>query len=533
MRRLLMLIPALILAAAPTGAVTWHIPQDYPTIQAAVDAAAPYDSILIEPGEYEGFFSFEGPPHLTILGSGAFSENTTSLYRSSQNPIHSCVWVQHVQGWEMGHFIIRQHMPQDASGIELWDADSCWVHHVDVMEVTNDQGMGLILGNSDNTTIERCLVRAGNYDVISMWYGPPNLNLTFRNLTVSGNGNGIINRSAQPNLHIVNCLTYQNSVAGIHIQFPQSSYIIQFNDSWANGGPEYNGFYPDSTNLTVNPLLVGGHMWWSFTPTANSPVIDAGDPDSPLDPDGTRADIGCIFFNQGPPGNHLSLALEPVNPPIIIPPEGGSFLYTTQAQDTSGWATFDAWGDLRQPDGQITNSFLVRSDIHLLAGQTLLRQLQAHLSSMALPGTYWLRAYLGDHPSQTVVAADSFSFVKEETGLSPGPYQPPYLTITGWDDPVRLELLAASAQPQELTLTASPNPFNPSTAIGYELRAASLVSLRVYDTAGRLVATLVEGWREPGTHEVVFDGSNLASGVYLNKLTAGDFTATEKMVLMK
>jgi hypothetical protein len=82
-------------------------------------------------------------------------------------------------------------------------------------------------------------------------------------------------------------------------------------------------------------------------------------------------------------------------------------------------------------------------------------------------------------------------------------------------------------------LKAFPNPFNPSTAISYELRAASYVSLKVYDTAGRLVTTLADGRKEAGTHEVTFDGSKLAAGVYIARLTAGEFTAAQKMVLLK
>ncbi|RJP78230.1 MAG: T9SS C-terminal target domain-containing protein [Candidatus Zixiibacteriota bacterium] len=79
----------------------------------------------------------------------------------------------------------------------------------------------------------------------------------------------------------------------------------------------------------------------------------------------------------------------------------------------------------------------------------------------------------------------------------------------------------------------SPNPFNPRTVARYEIRDASHVHLRVYDTAGREVATLVDGWKAAGVHEAVFDGTGLASGIYLAKLQAGDFTQTQKLVLLK
>jgi len=78
-----------------------------------------------------------------------------------------------------------------------------------------------------------------------------------------------------------------------------------------------------------------------------------------------------------------------------------------------------------------------------------------------------------------------------------------------------------------------PNPFNPTTVISFTLPAASRVSLQVYDLAGRSAMTLVNGWRDSGEHEVTFDGSELPSGIYFAKLTAGEFTAVQKLVLIK
>jgi hypothetical protein len=84
-----------------------------------------------------------------------------------------------------------------------------------------------------------------------------------------------------------------------------------------------------------------------------------------------------------------------------------------------------------------------------------------------------------------------------------------------------------------ILLPCFPNPFNPSTTISYELPVSSFVNLKVYDTTGRLVANLVNGWREPGMHQVIFDGSNLASGLYLTRLQAGEHVAMRKLILLK
>jgi hypothetical protein len=78
-----------------------------------------------------------------------------------------------------------------------------------------------------------------------------------------------------------------------------------------------------------------------------------------------------------------------------------------------------------------------------------------------------------------------------------------------------------------------PNPFNPTTTIKFSIPTQDHVTLKVYDILGNEVATLVNEVRSEGSYNVNFDASNLASGAYLYKLTAGEFTSTQKMLLLK
>ena len=85
-----------------------------------------------------------------------------------------------------------------------------------------------------------------------------------------------------------------------------------------------------------------------------------------------------------------------------------------------------------------------------------------------------------------------------------------------------------------------PNPFNPTTKIKFALPKSSFTTIKIYNTLGSEVATLVNEQLQPGTYEVEFDGSKFASGVYYYKLivrqagsSTGDYTETKKMVLVK
>ncbi len=78
-----------------------------------------------------------------------------------------------------------------------------------------------------------------------------------------------------------------------------------------------------------------------------------------------------------------------------------------------------------------------------------------------------------------------------------------------------------------------PNPFNPETVIRYGLPTAGQVNISVYNTLGQLVKTIVNGYLPAGNHEVKFDGSGLPSGVYLYRITANDFSAVRKMIILK
>ncbi len=127
-------------------------------------------------------------------------------------------------------------------------------------------------------------------------------------------------------------------------------------------------------------------------------------------------------------------------------------------------------------------------------------------------GSYTVRIDATDGQSITAVDAEPFSIRDVSSGMS------------GRDDttPVEFRLYQNS-----------PNPFNPSTTIRYGLPSRSHITLTVFNTLGQQVATLQDGEQEAGYHEVQFDASGLASGVYLYRLQAENFVQTRTLILLR
>jgi len=78
-----------------------------------------------------------------------------------------------------------------------------------------------------------------------------------------------------------------------------------------------------------------------------------------------------------------------------------------------------------------------------------------------------------------------------------------------------------------------PNPFNQSSVIKFQCATPGETSIRVYDVTSKEVAVLVNQYLKPGTYEVYFNASQLASGVYFYKLTTENFTDTKRMIILK
>ncbi|MCX6639592.1 MAG: C25 family cysteine peptidase [bacterium] len=234
-------------------------------------------------------------------------------------------------------------------------------------------------------------------------------------------------------------------------------------------------------------------------------------------------------------GSGLSVALQPYGTPIVIPAQGGSFTFNIALTNSETVpAIADAWCDVTLPNGNPygpTQSPV--TNFTFAANWSMNRDRTQVVPGGAPAGNYVYHAYVGIYPN-TVFDESSFPFVKSGDNGS-GNWFEGWINIGESFDAIT----TSTTLPNCFKLYAPfPNPFNPSTTIRFELPQAAKVRLEVFDINGRAagaqyIASLQEAWYPAGYHEISFDGSKLASGIYVCRIQAGKFAATQKMVLLK
>ncbi len=141
-------------------------------------------------------------------------------------------------------------------------------------------------------------------------------------------------------------------------------------------------------------------------------------------------------------------------------------------------------------------------------------------------GTDWIRKNegIGIQRINTLTIINNYIFAGTE---SAGIWKRPLSEIVNVM-PINSEVPASYSLSQNY-----PNPFNPVTRIRYDLPRAGVVRLAVYDVMGREIDMLVNERQAAGSYEAIWDGTRFASGVYFYRLTAGNFSETKKLLLIK
>jgi hypothetical protein len=224
----------------------------------------------------------------------------------------------------------------------------------------------------------------------------------------------------------------------------------------------------------------------------------------------------------------VAIEIIPDDPPVTVP-QGGRFGFTgTLTNNTEDPQVTDVWTMAVGPEpfGVYWGPFKEFQDLGLAPGQTRSAHFNQGVPNLAPLGFYNYIAYCGDYLSTII---DSSLFRME---VIPGEFteagQGGWILTGSF-----LEGDLADVPSEFALLTNYPNPFNASTVISYQLPTTSHVKLEIYNISGRKVATVVDGQQEAGYRSVTWDASDVSSGVYFYKLTAGDFTEVKRMTLLR
>jgi len=420
------------------------------------------------------------------------------------------------------------------STIKLW----AYPGEVPVLDCTGNSSDGLGIGGSyyHLRGLEVCKAGhnginiSGNYNVIENCSVHDNQN-TGLHLTVSGSGVGpsnnlILNCDAYrnydppvggdadgfsakwtfgPNNVFRGCRAYNNSDDGWDLWMGTSSVLIDSCYAFRNG---VDSWFSGSFDGNGNGFKLGGYYIATPHIVRNCIAFDnAGNGGKGFDENnntGGQTLYNCTSFRNK--GNNFSFGNTVVAGQNHIFKNclsyAGGVSISSGVQGKNSWQGFT-----------VSSADFLNLDT---AGATAARN-----SDGSLPTSLFLRLA----PGSSMIDAGV------DVGL---PYNGVAPDLGAFEAKVIAGIRGENIHPGSFTLAQNfPNPFNPNTAISYQLTDVSVVTLRVFDALGREVTTLVNEEQVPGEYRVEFDGNALVSGVYVATLQAGTRSQSIKMLFMK
>ncbi|MGB5529757.1 MAG: right-handed parallel beta-helix repeat-containing protein, partial [Ignavibacteriaceae bacterium] len=375
-----------------------------------------------------------------------------------------------------------------------------------VINVKHDKGIGI--AQSGNVKVyNNTILNVGSAGIDNFIIS----NVTVNNNYIMGNPSSYGIKVMPSSVVKNNAVT--NTGTGIG-KYGTTNPVVQYNNSYNNDINYENGINPDTTNLSIDPMVVNDDSTQgplNFHLQMFSPLIDAGDP-TILDRDGSRSDIGLY---GGPYGESYIYADLPPRPPVNLTVNVDTLIKLKWNRNTE--ADFSYYNLYRDT----TSNF----------------QIDSTKLVVSLPDTFY------NHIIPTGVESLYFKLTAVDNQENESnPSEEVGVLITSVKDEWK-------ALNNYVLYQNYPNPFNPSTKIGYKLKERGYVKLYVYDIKGELVTILVNQTQEAGYYEVEFNaevgnmqsavGKSLASGVYIYQIfVKGEnnipvFSDIKKMLLVK
>jgi len=362
---------------------TINIPEDYLTIQEGIEVAEDYDTVLVADGIYTENINFLGKAiavrsengheatTIEIQNTGIpvvtfnTNENTNSVlegftvngdlsywgvYCDHSSPfIYNNVIKNHECGIKVdfGSPIIRKNEisfcdhseiePHVGGGIQLMNSNDVVIDSNVIHNNWANVSGGIHTDGCSNVRVERNLIYSNDCVYVSGIKIDRGSNFVIINNTLVDNSAsdrlGVILFWDSNDISIINNICAFNNEWGIYSWGSSYNIVVDFNDTYENSPGNINGIEPGPGSIYTNPMFVDIYNN-NYQLTAGSPCINAGNPDSPLDPDGTIADIGALYFDISV--SEFTLDIDEVLGEQGQPVEVPIFAYGLEAQEIAG-----------------------------------------------------------------------------------------------------------------------------------------------------------------------------------------------------
>lgn len=339
--------------------------------------------------------------------------------------------------------------------------------------LTNCREIGIYLQDASGSNVRRNIIEAarGSYGV--QIHRSTGTVLSDNNI-MNSSGDGLFIYSSN-SVIVSNNIIASSSGDGITVQ--QSNPIMLYNNVWNSGNNDYDGLNAGNNDVSVNPMLDQNYL-----PRADSDMIDAGDPQSGVDPDGTRNDIGALFYNQ----NIAPTIIEWEPEELELVDGAQTIQFTVTAIDSN--------------DHQLIYNWYVNDN---LRRQHVVPEFEYRFDT---EGVYVVRVDVDDRFYMGVTS---------------------HIWEFSMDAPVRNEI-----QPSAFNLSSVyPNPFN---SIGrFHVSGSGYAHLKVWDVNGRLVEIIWNGQLSSGRNSFSIDAGSFPTGEYILSAESEAGLITRKFVIIK
>lgn len=590
-----------VLLASASGAATLRVERDgtgdYTTIQPALDMAAAGDTVLIGPGEFTeltnqylpgngGWVDVAGyvkAPDITIIGSGS---QVTLVGPASYTPgyivnsfayiiggnleirdltVRNCSHGLHIDSGVLSIFNCSFENNEDGImwySVELgggvWNSQFSssilYSHGIFILgtgrdfvveectfenspiEIQNVQGLTVrdcnffaggsaITVNSGGTAyLEGCQIH--DMTGVGVILRPSNVSVTLIECEVSAGMDAVVSNGVDNSLTVNNSVLTGGSRSAVTLQGmgPASIHHCELH----KGSSDYSVVCNQAVSLGGVRHDFRGNYWGTVDPSQIEAWILDGHDDPAI-----RAEVLYTPFATG--STDLVVTMTPVDSQVVIPEAGGTFQYGAYlVNNTADDIVADLVLEAVLPDLTVYPvATYPAQTIPAASAFTKLNLLQS-VPGGAPSGTYSYRltASLGD-----TVLVDSAEFPFEKQGAVAAAVSDGAWTLRGWNRDG--DIPPVNVASGLILHPATPNPFNPTTTLAFELPTTEAVTLRVYDLQGRLVRSLLRGEvLSPGRNEAVWDGRNdsgrrVSSGTYFWRVEAGQFSEIGRMVMVK